>query len=83
MKHSGTVNLNRKETNESKRILDTIIMRTPMMPPSTPREVLYIETGLLNIETLNKRKTMDMQAGLKRSPNQERDLIITSNIKNG
>ena len=33
------------------QILDKVIKRILMTPDSTPREPLYIETGLLDIET--------------------------------
>ena len=46
-----------KETEQANRILDNIIKRILMTPRSTPREPLYIETGLLDIEhTIRKNR---------------------------
>ena len=51
--------LNEKEKNELNKILDNIIKRLLMIPQSTPREPIYLETGLLDIETtINKNKLM-------------------------
>ena len=49
--------INKKETKQLNQILDSIIRRILMTPKTTPREALYIETGLLDIEnTINKNR---------------------------
>ena len=37
-----------------------------MTPDSTPRDMLYIETGLLDLETIAKRKRLNMKVRLNR-----------------
>jgi len=54
-----TMELTNKDIEDLNRILDNIIKRTLVTPTSTPREVLYIEVGLLDIEnTINKQKLL-------------------------
>jgi hypothetical protein len=82
--YSGaTWNLNKKDTNEFNKILDRILKRTLMVPPSTPRETLYMETGLLDVETINIRNRVAMQARLERNPNHLTDQVTKNHIKNG
>ena len=38
-----------------------------MTPEATPREALYIETGLLDIETIMDAKRLNMMARLNRN----------------
>ena len=38
------------------QIYDNILKRILQTPVTTPREVLYMETGLVDIETLIKKK---------------------------
>ena len=54
-----------------------------MLPPTTPREVLYIETGLLDIETIILRNRVTMQERLKRNTNQLLERVSNEEIKNG
>ena len=42
--------INKKETKQINQILDGMIKRILMIPKTTPREALYVETGLLDIE---------------------------------
>ena len=49
--YAGEVrNPTNKENKDINSMLDNIIKRTLMVPQTTPREVLYIETGLMDIE---------------------------------
>ena len=59
-----------KETKKLNQILDSIIRRILMTPTSTPREALYIETGLLDIQTLAKRNRLNMYARLLENSNE-------------
>ena len=58
---------NKGETEKLNQILDQIIKRVLMTPTSTPREALYIETGLLDIQTLITRNRINMKARLNRN----------------
>ena len=64
-----TWNTTKKEMQEINRSLDKIIKRILMTPPSTPREALYIETGLLDNEYTIARNRINMQTRLNRTQN--------------
>ena len=49
-----------------------------MIPEATPREALYIETGLLDIETIIDLKRMNMMARL----NREKSEMMTTILEN-
>ena len=49
-----------------------------MTPDSTPREALYIETGMLDIETTIDLKRMYMMARLKRESSEMMDLVLAN-----
>jgi hypothetical protein len=50
-------NLTKAEMKNINRIMENIITRILMVPPTTPKELLYIETGLLDVETtINKNR---------------------------
>ena len=49
-----------------------------MTPDSTPREALYIETGLLDIETIMEKKRISMMARL----NREKSEMMTKILNN-
>ena len=55
-----TWNLTKKENEEYNRILDGIIKRILKTPTSTPREVLYMETGILDIEAWAEKNRITM-----------------------
>ena len=63
---SETWEPNKGEMKKLDQTLDKIIKRILMTPEATPREALYIETGLLDIETLIDIKRMNMLARLNR-----------------
>ena len=56
-----TRNPTKKGKPELNRILDKIVKRILLVPTSTPREALYIETGTLDIEhtTMTNRLTVE------------------------
>ena len=58
---------NKGEMKKLNQILDRIIRRILMVPQSTPREALYIETGLLDIEAIANMKRLNMLARLNRN----------------
>ena len=64
---SETWEPNRGEMKKLNQILDKILKRILMTPEATPREALYIETGLLDIETIMDLKRMNMMARLNRN----------------
>ena len=68
----------KSETEKLNQILDRIIKRILMTPEATPREALYIETGLLDIETIIHIKRMNMLARL----NKEKSILMTEVLSN-
>ena len=67
--------------HEMKRLsqtLDKIIKRILMTPEATPREALYIETGLLDVETITDMKRLSMKARLNRDSSQLIDKVLSN-----
>jgi uncharacterized protein YggT (Ycf19 family) len=73
-----TWNLNKQETKEINKILDQIIKRILRVPITTPREALYMETGLLDIDTIAKQKRITMKDRLDKTANQ----LLKTTLKN-
>ena len=63
---SETWEPNKTEMKKLNQCLEKIIKRILMTPQATPREALYIETGLLDIETIIDKKRLNMKARLNR-----------------
>ena len=53
---SDTWTPNKTETKAINSLMDNIIKRILITPSTTPREVLYMETGLLDPETISKKQ---------------------------
>ena len=58
----------KKENKDINNILDNIIKRIIMVPRTTPREVLYMETGLMDIEHICMRNRINMDKRLNMNP---------------
>ena len=59
-------------------MLDNIIKRVLMVPQSTPREVLYIESGLLDARTIINKNRIMMEHRIKEGQNNlMKQLILT------
>ena len=63
---SETWHITKQEKKKLNQIMDKILRRILMTPNATPREALYIETGLLDIETTADSKRLNMKARLNR-----------------
>jgi len=59
----------KKEMTELNKIMDQIIKRVLITPLTTPREALYIETGLLDNEHIIKKNRINMQKRLNETQN--------------
>jgi hypothetical protein len=66
---SETWEMNKTEKNEANRILDNILKRLLMVPTSTPREVLYHETNMLDVEHNVILKRINMHYRLEETKN--------------
>ena len=80
---SETWNNNKTNTQEINRILDSIIKRILKTPVSTPRETLYMETGLMDLEHEAKRKQILMRHRLSRTTNPLIQSTIDDDSKGG
>ena len=67
---SETWENNKEENKRANRILDGILKRILMVPTSTPREALHIETGLTDIVHTAKQKRCTMICRLERTKNE-------------
>ena len=65
-----TRNPTNKEKSQLNRILDKIVKRILLVPTSTPREALYIETGILDIEHTTMKNRLNMDERLQANPKQ-------------
>ena len=75
---SETWNPTEKEMKDLNSILDNIIRRVLITPYTTPRESLYIETGLMDPETVSKKQQILMNYKLRNSE-QARNRKIAKN----
>ncbi len=64
-----TWNNTKKQTEEIDRILDNILKRVLDTPTSTPREPLYMESGMLDLDTHAKKRQLMMKHRLAKSSN--------------
>ena len=64
------------EMKKLNQILDKIIKRILMTPEATPRETLYIETGLLDVETMIDIKRLNMMARLNRNKSELMQIVL-------
>ena len=89
---SETWNTTKTETHQINKILDNLLKRILKTPTTTPREALYIETGLLDIKSQSDLKRISMETrinlnptpttkGLDMSENKKTWTHITQNIK--
>ena len=73
---SETWEPNKGEMKKLNQILDKILKRILMTPDATPREALYIETGLLDVETVMDAKRLNMMARLNRDKSELMAAVI-------
>ena len=73
---SETWETTKKENKETNQILDNILKRLLKVPNSTPREALYIETGLVDIEHIRKKLRIGMLQRLDKTKNNLIDQIL-------
>ncbi len=72
---------NKGQITELNGIMDKIIKRILKVPPGTPREAQYIETGLLDPETIIKKNTVNMELSIQRNGSTLVNRVINTNIK--
>ena len=77
------ININKGDLQELNRIWENIIKRTINTPTTTPREALYIETGLLDITTQIEQNRLRMAAKLLNTNIKILQDLQEENIKNG
>ena len=67
------------ENEKINRIMDNILKRIPMVPQSTPREALYIETGLLDPEAISLKNRVLMEHRMMNGTSQRMKSFTTNN----
>ena len=60
---------NKKNYKKINMILDNILKRILKLPKGTPREIIYIETGMLDPESLIMKNRITMEARIKKGTN--------------
>ena len=71
-------NPRKHETKSLNSLMDNILRRVLMTPQSTPREALYIETGLLDPETISLKQKAMMNHRLTNNTNQRLQKLATA-----
>ena len=74
---------NKEENKKLNQLLDRIIRRILMVPESTPREALYIESGLLDIETITDKNRIMMGERIKKNGNQLLNEVTKNAVPGG
>ena len=67
------------ENEKTNRIMDNILKRILMVPQSTPREALYIETGLLDPEAIRLKNRELMEHRMMNGTSQRMKRFTTNN----
>ena len=73
---SETWDLNKKETKQTNQIMDNIIKRILMIPTTTPREALYQELKILDMEHTMHKTKINMFKRLEKTRNSLIDNIL-------
>ena len=63
--------------------MDDLIKRTLKLPMQTPRETLYIELGILDLEWRRKRNRINMEHRVNKKGSETTKKAMTANIKGG
>ena len=71
---------NYKELN---KVMDSILKRLLKTAKSTPREALYMETGLVDPETIIKTNRVNYEHRIRNSENETMKAIVNSDLKKG
>ncbi len=78
---SETWNNNKKQTTEINRILDNILKRVLNTPTGTPREPLYMETGMTDLETEAQKRQLMMKHRITESASSLMKNTISCEVK--
>ncbi len=78
-----TWNLNKKEKRKINQIQENIIRRILMVPQSTPKTTLYMETGLLDATTIATKNRINMEKRLRKNPDSLTTKIMEANTPGG
>ena len=74
-----TRELNKKDNDTYNRILDNILKRILLTPTTTPREALYMELGMIDIENTVAKNRINMHNRLERTKNKLIDQVMNIN----
>ena len=71
------------ENQTHNKIMDDLIKRTLKVPMQTPRESLYIELGILDLEWRRKRNRINMEHRVNKKGSETTKTTMSANIKGG
>ena len=69
-------------TKKANTLLDNVLKRILKVPQTTPREALYLETGLLDVECAIKKNRISMEARIINGNNQTMKNVLKLRNKN-
>ena len=73
----------KQENKQHNAILDNIIKRVLKVPRSTPREVLYMELGILDLENRRIKNRINMENRVNKKGSETTKAAMNAPIKNG
>lgn len=78
---SETWNPSKKDRKTLNGILDNTIKRILMVPRSTPREAIYIETNMMDIDSIIEKKKLNMYYRIKNNKNKINNFLTNEGDK--
>ena len=73
----------KQENKQHNAILDNIIKRVLKVPRTTPREVLYMELGILDLESRRIKNRINMENRVNKKGSETTKIAMNAPIKNG
>ena len=73
----------KQENDAHNRILDNLLKRILKVPRSTPREALYIELGILDLEWRRKKNRINMEQRVNKKGSETTKTVMNAKIKGG
>ena len=72
----------KKEKKEWNKVLDDLIKRLILVPTTTPREIIYLESGLLDIEHTIMKNKLNLRQRIEEKGTETQKVIIKDITKN-
>ena len=72
----------RKKQKEWNKVQEGLIKRLTMVPTTTPSEIIYLESGLLDMEHTIMKKKLNLMLRIDKKGTETQEVIIKDNTKN-